>query len=116
MTDLCTHCGEHLASPGIFCPRCGVRVTPPAEAHHEHPPAEKAPVKGAFSGLYFGLIAAPFLLIVGVMLCLTGLGMVFGIPIIIMAILAPLAGPLFGLGVANDVLPDHAPDTTPPLR
>jgi hypothetical protein len=72
MTDLCTQCGEHLASPAIFCARCGARVskfeTKP-ETEPEQLAAEKAPVTGAFSGLYFGLIAMPLMLIVGVMLC-----------------------------------------------
>jgi hypothetical protein len=36
------------------------------------------------------------------MLCLTGLGMVIGIPVIILSILSPLAGPLLGLGAAKD--------------
>jgi hypothetical protein len=102
MTDLCTHCGEHLASPAIFCARCGVRVPTPEPAAIQHPKPEAAPVTGAFSGLYFGLIALPLLLIVGIMLCLTGLGMVFGLPMIVLAVFAPLAGPLFGMGLVND--------------
>jgi hypothetical protein len=79
MTDLCTHCGEPLAGAAIFCARCGGRVMR-HEALPEHPAAEKIPVRGAFSGLYFGLIAPPLMLIVGIMLCLTGWGIVFGLP------------------------------------
>ena len=118
MTDLCTHCGEHLAQPAIFCARCGARAIHPPE-HLEHPPEEKAPVTGAFSGLYFGLLALPLMLIVGIMLCLTGWGIVFGLPILVLAIFAPLAGPLFGMGVVKDLHPgsDQTPGAgTPPLR
>lgn len=57
---------------------------------------------GAFSGLYFGLIAMPLMLVVGIMLCLTGWGIFLGIPVLVAAIFAPLAGPLFGMGAAKD--------------
>lgn len=103
MSDVCLKCGEHLNEAWIYCARCGAKIEsqPPgiAPAGHDH---EQAPVTGAFSGALFGLIAAPIALIFGVMLCLTGWGIFIGIPVIILAILAPLAGPLFGLGAAKD--------------
>jgi hypothetical protein len=105
MADLCTHCGEHLASPAIFCARCGVRVTHPEPTATPHPRPEAAPVTGAFSGLYFGLIALPLMLVVGIMLCLTGWGIVFGLPVIVLALFAPLAGPLFGMGAGKEEKP-----------
>ena len=110
MTDLCTQCGEHLASPAIFCARCGARVSHTDPIASQHPPAEAAPVTGAFSGLYFGLIALPLMLIVGIMLCLTGWGIVFGLPIIALSVFAPLAGPLLGMGAGKDDKPtSHSP-------
>ncbi len=115
MTDLCTHCGEHLASPAIFCARCGARHSHPAETRSEHPAAEKAPVTGAFSGLYPGLIALPLMLIVGIMLCLTGWGIVFGLPIIALSVFAPLAGPLLGMGAGKDEHPE-SPGAASPNR
>lgn len=102
MNDLCAHCGEQLAQPRIFCARCGARVPLLPEVEPEHPDPEPAPAKGAFGGLYFGLIALPIMLVVGIMLCLTGWGIVFGLPIIVLSIFAPLAGPLFGMGVGKD--------------
>jgi len=99
MSDSCKKCGEPLPEEWIFCARCGARVelaAPPQAAEHE-----PAPVTGAFGGAAFGLIAAPIMLIVGIMVCLTGWGIFIGIPIILGAILAPLAGPLFGLGAAK---------------
>jgi hypothetical protein len=99
MNDHCTHCGERLASTWTFCARCGAHIevpTPPEPEEHE-----TAPVTGAFTGALFGLIALPLALIFGTMLCLTGWGIVIGIPVIIGAILAPLAGPLVGLGAAK---------------
>lgn len=101
MSDLCLHCGERLAPNWIFCARCGAHIQAPPESKPDHPAPEPAPAGGAFSGLYFGLIAVPILLIVGIMLCCTGLGAILGIPMILAAILAPLAGPLFGMGAAK---------------
>jgi hypothetical protein len=96
MSDHCQKCGVQLASPWSFCPTCGTRIQP-----HTHPaPAEteKAPVKHAFSGLLFGLIVAPMCIIVGGMLCCTGLGAFLGVPVIIAGIFAPLIGPMIGIG------------------
>lgn len=100
MEPVCSHCGERLEPNWIFCARCSARV-PAAEPKQQHEPPEPAPVTGAFSGLYFGLIAAPVMVIVGSMLCLTGLGAFLGIPMIIGGILAPLAGPMLGMGAAK---------------
>lgn len=95
MTRPCTKCNSHLSSPWHFCPSCGAEVPQePAQIFE----AEKAPVKNAFSGLLFGLLILPMCLIVGIMLCMTGLGAILGIPIIILGILAPLLGPMIGIG------------------
>ena len=103
MNGGCLKCGEHVDAEWVFCARCGAKIEGPtadiAPAGHEHEPA---PVTGAFSGALFGLIAAPIALVFGIMLCLTGWGIFIGIPVIILAILAPLAGPLVGLGAAKD--------------
>lgn len=91
----CLKCGLALASEWSFCPRCGDSVE-----HERHAPRLHRPVpsKGAFSGMYIGLIAAPVLIISGVMLCLTGWGVFFGVPFILLGILAPLFGPIVGMG------------------
>jgi hypothetical protein len=52
---------------------------------------------GAFGGLFIGVVTAPVLIIFGGMLCLTGLGAILGIPMIIAGVLSPLAGPLMGM-------------------
>jgi hypothetical protein len=48
--------------------------------------------------LYLGLIAFPILVIPGVLLCLLGWGIFLGVPMIALGILAPLLGPLAGMG------------------
>jgi len=95
MDAQCLKCGMQLSSPWSFCPQCGIAIAHEKPAPQLHEPV---PAKGAFSGLYLGLIATPILVIVGTMLCLTGLGVILGIPMIIAGVLAPLAGPVFGMG------------------
>ena len=91
----CLKCGLALAPVWSFCPQCGTSIE-----HEKHLPVEHrpSPSKGAFSGMYIGLIAAPILIISGVMLCLTGWGIFFGVPFILLGILAPLYGPIVGMG------------------
>jgi len=98
MNSQCTQCGTSLASSWTFCPQCGRTI--PREVRHDAAPAEheKSSMPGAFGGLLFGVIAAPILIIVGTLLCLTGLGAFLGVPMIIAAIVAPLLGPLIGIG------------------
>ena len=90
----CAKCGMVLVSRWSFCPQCGAPVV-----HEKHELIHQpVPSKGAFSGMYIGLIAAPILIISGAMLCLTGWGVVFGVPFILLGILAPLYGPIVGMG------------------
>lgn len=63
------------------------------------------PYKGAYGGLLFGMLAAPILIVPGTLLCLTGLGAFFGVPMIILAILAPLLGPMIGFGAVRGKCP-----------
>ena len=98
MSELCSKCGAHLSSPWRFCPLCGAVIPTEAPQETQNPP-EKAPMKGAFSGLLLGVIVTPMCIIVGTMLCLTGLGAILGIPMIIGGVLAPLLGPMIVIGV-----------------
>jgi DNA-directed RNA polymerase subunit RPC12/RpoP len=69
---------------------------------HDH---EKAPAMGGISGLVLGLLAAPVLIIFGGMICLTGLGIILGIPMIIAGVCAPLIGSLMGLNALRGECP-----------
>ncbi len=51
------------------------------------------------------MITVPILAIVGTMLCLTGLGALLGVPMIIVAVLAPLLGPMIGIGAMHGTCP-----------
>jgi ribosomal protein S27AE len=104
-----------------FCPGCGAGSKHGAVKAIEPAEHEEAPVQGAFSGLLFGMIVAPMLLIVGTLLCLTGLGAILGIPMILAAVLSPLLGPMIGIGTLKGKCPwcgtavngaEHAKDFT----
>jgi hypothetical protein len=95
MNAQCAKCHLALESGWSFCPACGTAAESPHPASpQEH---ENHPVRGAFGGLMYGLIAAPILIIAGIMVCLTGWGLFLGVPIIVLGILAPLGGPIFGM-------------------
>lgn len=100
MSDPCPKCGAQLSTPWRFCPLCGSVAL--HQTQSQEPPApsevEKPPISAAFSGLFFGVIVAPMCIIVGTMLCLTGLGAFLGVPMIIAGIFSPLLGPLIGIG------------------
>jgi hypothetical protein len=77
----------------------------PAASQTDPAKPERGSVRWAFTGLLFGMLAAPILAIVGTMLCLTGLGAILGVPMIITAVLAPLLGPMIGIGALHGACP-----------
>ncbi len=94
MNARCSNCQRTLEPQWSFCPTCGATV----EAHPDITPnPEHHPVRWAFGGLFYGMLAAPILIVTGIMICLTGWGLFLGIPVIALGVLAPLAGPLFGM-------------------
>lgn len=103
----CSKCATPLESPWKFCPQCGAasahQPAPPAPPHHDH---EKAPVKGAFSGMLFGFLAAPVFILVGTLMCLmVGPWMALGIPLIIAGICAPILGPFIAMSAVRGKCP-----------
>jgi predicted RNA-binding Zn-ribbon protein involved in translation (DUF1610 family) len=103
MTNQCSNCEMRLAQSWTFCPHCGVAIVHETQHHEMHnieptPLPQKTSVKGGFGGLLVGLVITPVCIIVGTLLCLTGLGALLGVPMIIGGIIAPLAGSIFGLG------------------
>lgn len=95
MSAQCSKCQRSLEPQWGFCPTCGATI------HREpvsKPQSERHPMRGAFGGLFYGLLAAPILVVTGIMICLTGWGLFLGVPVIVIGVLAPLAGPLFGMG------------------
>ena len=95
MNTACSKCGKNLEATWAFCPHCATPgARQPEPVTHKH---EAAPAAGGLSGLLFGLVAAPVLIISGTLICLTGLGIFLGVPLIILGILSPLLGPVLGL-------------------
>lgn len=97
MDEHCTKCDAPLGPSWKFCPICGAANIQTALTQIELDEERSAPTEGAYTGLLFGVLAVPLLLIVGTMLCLTGLGAFLGIPMILAAVFAPLMGPLVGM-------------------
>ena len=90
----CSKCGMQVPDSKKFCPYCENAV-----AHEERPiEHDHHRARGAFGGMFYGLIAAPILIIPGVLLCVLGWGIILGIPMILLGILMPIVGPIFGMG------------------
>ncbi len=94
-----------MAGSWKFCPLCGAPHEEKVETALQARETDKAPMPGAYSGLLFGILVVPMLLIVGTLLCLTGLGALLGIPMIAAGILAPLLGPMIGMRTHKGLCP-----------
>ena len=106
MNAACQKCAAHLEAVWKFCPHCGATNAQKIERlPHDHIEHEKPPVKSAFGGLLLGLVAAPVLIIGGGMICLTGLGVFLGVPMIIAGVCAPLLGSLMGINALKGKCP-----------
>lgn len=105
MEGHCSKCGVGLESTWKFCPHCGGASVQEVQTAAEPEKPERSGVPGALGGLLFGMLAVPILVIVGTMLCLTGLGAILGIPMILAAVFAPLLGPVIGLGALKGKCP-----------
>lgn len=114
MSGSCIKCGATLDGSWKFCPHCGATgeccaaVSKPSVAEppaQEPPRHEAAPARYAFSGLFFGLITAPVLIIYGTMICLLGPAMVLGIPLILAGICAPILGPYLAMNAVRGKCP-----------
>ncbi len=106
MNETCSKCSARLESLWKFCPHCGAAAEREASVIAlQHPEHEKAPVRSGISGLVMGLLAAPVLILVGGMICLTGLGVVLGLPMIVAGVCAPLIGSLMGLNALRGKCP-----------
>lgn len=88
----CPRCAAAFNPGWNFCPQCGFAISAAVPGKRE-----KSSTRDAMGGMLFGVLTAPVCLIVGGMLCCTGLGAFAGVPLILLGILAPLLGSVLGL-------------------
>lgn len=106
MDAKCEKCGMQTAVTWSFCPQCGTAMRHEAVRPAVHVPSTLTTAKGGFGGLLVGLVITPAFIIVGTLLCLTGLGAFLGVPMIIVGVIAPLAGSVLGLREHRGKCPD----------
>src|ERR1035438_8397569 len=100
------------------CPRCHLENPPSAErcdcgysfAKRSSPPrsqtqAVSAKGQGALQGCLAGWGVSGCLIPLGILLCFTGIGAIVGVPVILAGLLAPVLGPLLGLGALKGRCP-----------
>ena len=66
---------------------------------------KSAKAQGLAVGLVAGWGLSGSLIIIGILLCCTGIGAIIGIPMIFAGFLAPILGPLLGLGAIKGDCP-----------
>lgn len=104
MSGSCLHCGAGMEGSWKFCPHCGA-VPAPAPSKNEEHGRERAPARYAFTGIFFGLVTAPVLIIYGTLICLLGPAMVLGIPMIVAGLCAPFLGPYLAINAVRGLCP-----------
>jgi len=105
MEAACPKCAAPADAAWVYCPHCATAIHPGSLPAVTPAGSQRAPLEGAFGGLLVGLLTAPILIIFGTLLCLTGLGAIVGVPLILGAIFAPLLGPMIGLGAIKGDCP-----------
>lgn len=104
MKSFCRHCGAELPlSAPRFCSACGAATAVPGTPAETETKSAKA--EGAATGCLASWGPAGCLFLIGVLLCLTGVGAFVGVPLIIVALLLPFLGTLMGLGAVKGECP-----------
>ncbi len=89
----CRECSKDISAEALTCPNCGApnphgeSVVEPCESKGVKAKGDK--LTGVAAGTLFGLGC---LIPAGILLCFTGIGALFGVPLIIAGLIAPLFG------------------------
>jgi DNA-directed RNA polymerase subunit RPC12/RpoP len=107
MNSFCGTCGSALYSQAArFCSRCGASsVNHDAASLPPHTSTNRAPVQGLATGIGAGIVSATVLAGVGALLCVTGIGAIIGLPMILAGFVSLFMGPVIGLGAMKAPCP-----------
>jgi DNA-directed RNA polymerase subunit RPC12/RpoP len=120
----CVKCGTQVPDGGVFCCKCGSPVNDqlpePATSHNEvkqiqapgeisettKTEAKSVKVQGGIFGLISGAVFGIGCLVpVGIVLCITGIGAIIGIPIVIVGLIFPIIQFLNGMATIKGNCP-----------
>lgn len=93
----CPMCAEEIQDEAIKCKHCGSDFSELITPIPKLTDTKSDKVVGGIAGVVTGIGCGGMLIVVGILLSLTGIGAIVGIPLAIAGLLMPIIGPAIGL-------------------